>query len=832
VSAVVLTHACDVNVLTESWLDNDVISKNIHIDGYFPIRVDRSNRKGGGIIVYISSDYSIPEVLKYVIPHTESCILYFSSLKLLVISLYHPHWNKQSYHNEAVDSIIELVTTTLQKDHRISIVITGDFNGLRNNFQSVCYTFGLKNIVNFSTRGHNAVDLFYTNIQNFDATQHSPIGKSDHCVIKCTHVQRRLYDKVKTVKYPDFSPANRQLFENLVQHINFISFTDNINQDWSNTVQTIDFFYQLCFPVKAIKVYNNPKCPWINNNIRFLIHARDKAYRRKQLNLYKHYKQKIKLEMKSAKERYFLKLPKLQSKKEWNYLKNYIQPKPLEKNATVDANNLNIFFSSVYINDDNKILGQFHNLPSREIVVSVEEVASLLKSAKKKGGIPNINPVILQKYSQLFAPNFTHLINASLKEGIVPNIFKLNRITPIPKVKNPSLVSHFRPITSISPIMKVIERLVLRHWLEPLVLDNKQQFSDQFGFVPLFGRGCQSALTYLYTRIAQLVDQRYIVCTIMVDFVKAFDRVTSSKIVSALCNLRAPKELIRWVQSFLCERFNKVSYGGEESDFLLARSGTPQGSVISPILFSCILCSLKPFNNSSTFFIKYADDLTIVVYSKSINCLQEHCSLELKNLTSWCSRNQMEVNLQKTKCLFHCKDKFVTPPSININNQPIEFVTEAKLLGVYLSANLKWNFHVDNCITTASKRLYCLSLLRRAHCSPFIITKYYDTFVRSILLYGFPCMCNMPKYLFKKLVKFENRCAIIMNAKHPKSISEKSFSICKKLYHQIISNEEHPFHQIGLRHMDCYRLRHKKFIAPSGTTTLYMNSFIQFFFTS
>jgi hypothetical protein len=48
-----------------------------------------------------------------------------------------------------------------------------------------------------------------------------------------------------------------------------------------------------------------------------------------------------------------------------------------------------------------------------------------------------------------------------------------------------------------------------------------------------------------------------------------------------------------------------------------------------------------------------------------------------------------------------------------INNQTVNIVTHAKLLGVTISNDLKWNLHVNAVCKKASKRLYALQLLKR-----------------------------------------------------------------------------------------------------------------------
>jgi hypothetical protein len=49
----VTTNSIDIFIISETWLNSTV--KNVEIDGYKLIRLDRLHRKGGGVCVYIRS---------------------------------------------------------------------------------------------------------------------------------------------------------------------------------------------------------------------------------------------------------------------------------------------------------------------------------------------------------------------------------------------------------------------------------------------------------------------------------------------------------------------------------------------------------------------------------------------------------------------------------------------------------------------------------------------------------------------------------------------------------------------------------------------------------
>ena len=78
-------------------------------------------------------------------------------------------------------------------------------------------------------------------------------------------------------------------------------------------------------------------------------------------------------------------------------------------------------------------------------------------------------------------------------------------------------------------------------------------------------------------------------------------------------------------------------------------------------------------------------------------------------------------------------------------------MNSAKLLGVTISNNLRWNGHINEIIKKVSKRLYFLSQLKRARVAKQDLVLFYTSCIRSILTYASPvffyvwCICS-PAY--------------------------------------------------------------------------------------
>ena len=81
-----------------------------------------------------------------------------------------------------------------------------------------------------------------------------------------------------------------------------------------------------------------------------------------------------------------------------------------------------------------------------------------------------------------------------------------------------------------------------------------------------------------------------------------------------------------------------------------------------------------------------------------------------------------------------------------------------KLLGVYISNDLRWNYHIEFIFKKASKRLFSLRVLRKAGVpSKLIRLKHYLTTIRSILEYGAQVWKDIPAFLSDKLESVQRR---------------------------------------------------------------------------
>ena len=203
-----------------------------------------------------------------------------------------------------------------------------------------------------------------------------------------------------------------------------------------------------------------------------------------------------------------------------------------------------------------------------------------------------------------------------------------------------------------------------------------------------------------------------------------------------------------------------MKIGNVTSSFEAVNGGVPQGTVLDPILFLIMINDLLEEWEDRW---KYVDDSSL---SETVTRNHESfLQTTLNGIKHWCMCNNMSLNPRKCKdilvCFWKIKPNF---PPMTVDGQPTELVKSAKLLGVILSNDLKWNEHVTYIVKKSSKRLYMLRLLKRGRADSKTLLTVYVTCVRSTLEYCAQVWhYSIPEYLSKDIERIQSRALKIIN---------------------------------------------------------------------
>ena len=159
-----------------------------------------------------------------------------------------------------------------------------------------------------------------------------------------------------------------------------------------------------------------------------------------------------------------------------------------------------------------------------------------------------------------------------------PAEWKLYWITPIYKSGDLANVSNYRPISLLSSISKVLERLIFNHIL---VFISPQLSNLQNGFIP--GRSCLQQLLLTIFTIYNNYSNDIQTDIIFLDFKNAFNSISHSALFHKLHHMGICGNLLSWIQFCLTDRSQVVIADGSLSSILPVTCKVPQGSILGPL---------------------------------------------------------------------------------------------------------------------------------------------------------------------------------------------------------------------------------------------------------
>ncbi|KAI8496087.1 hypothetical protein Bbelb_259280 [Branchiostoma belcheri] len=107
---------------------------------------------------------------------------------------------------------------------------------------------------------------------------------------------------------------------------------------------------------------------------------------------------------------------------------------------------------------------------------------------------------------------------------------------------------------------------------------------------------------------------------------------------------------------------------------------------------------------------------------------------DLNELDKWTNESFMKLHPNKCKVVHFHFTKIPPPlPALQIDGHTLQSVNSAKLLGVWIQSDLKWNTHVTHMIKQGSKRLFLLRRLKQFSLPIDDMVVVYTTYIRPVL---------------------------------------------------------------------------------------------------
>ena len=314
-----------------------------------------------------------------------------------------------------------------------------------------------------------------------------------------------------------------------------------------------------------------------------------------------------------------------------------------------------------YLNNHN---GRFRITPTNP--TEIQKIIEQLNPWKGTG--PNSIPsFILRKLASIISDPISNLCNRSLETGIYPDILKLARLVPVHKKESKLDVSNYRPISLLSNINKIFEKVMslrVRNYLERSNL----LYNLQFGFRKK--HSTSHAIVNMVQSIQEVIKYNKVAIGIFIDLQKAFDTVNHSILLSKLDSYGICGIAKNWIKSYLFNRKQYVSIDGIESDQEFVYHGVPQGSVLGPLLFTLYINDMhKCIKNSTSFH--FADDTNLLYIpgkkQRNRNIVRK-LNTDLKAIDNWLRANKISLNSTKTELVvFRKKGVQILEMKIRLN---------------------------------------------------------------------------------------------------------------------------------------------------------------------
>ncbi|KAJ0175142.1 hypothetical protein K1T71_009283 [Dendrolimus kikuchii] len=509
---------------------------------------------------------------------------------------------------------------------------------------------------------------------------------------------------------------------------NAVSIDDKVNA--FNT--TLLGLYDLHAPLRQIKLKHHP-APWLTDEIKCLINQKSKAKTRFKCRptdvnrqAFINARNRCNRACRNAQRRYIhSSVENDNPAKVWKFLKSL----GVGKSSHVsNSNNLNINLLNQHFATSSdfsptiksKTLKVICSLPTPQhspFVLSqftdcdvVRAVKSITSNAV---GSDIISRNMILPILDVISPIISHILNYSIATTTFPLAWREAEIIPLPKKRNPLSFSDFRPISILSFMSKVLERLVHQQ-LSAFLNKNCLMNPYQSGFRP--GHSTTTALIKITDDIRQGMDNGLLTVLSLLDFSSAFNNVDFEILLAILRSLNISPTVIDWFRSYLYGRQQRIRIDESYSSWQSLTAGVPQGGVLSPLLFAIFINTIS-YNLSSSYHL-YADDLQIYAQARvenikdAINTIND----DLGRILAWSRAHGLKVNPSKTQAIIIGSSRMISKinwsllPDLLFDGTCLHISDKVKNLGVIIDRELSWWPH----ITELSRRVFASSAsLRR-----------------------------------------------------------------------------------------------------------------------
>ena len=401
---------------------------------------------------------------------------------------------------------------------------------------------------------------------------------------------------------------------------------------------------------------------------------------------------------------------------------------------------------------------------------------------------------LIKKIINNIAEPLCHIFNRSLTTGYIPVQLKDAKVVPIYKLNKKSgihkkLPSNYRPISLLPIISKLLEKVVGKQLLEFLE-ENKIIHKHQYGFQP--NKSTIHPMVHLLNEIGSAKKDNKVSIGIFMDISRAFDCISTPIMLKKLEKIGVKNNTLEWFKNYLTGRRQCTIINDIKSGFLETKRGTPQGGVISPILFLIYINDLPLVTEMLTLL--FADDSNFIIHGKSLDEIIPKVNLEMKKICDWFRQNELSIHPEKTKfMIFNKKESTINWEDITINldfnnegNNDVNLIKKVgyinsesdvpavKFLGIYLDTKLNFDYHIKYIQKKISTSLFVINRVKKLLNEKSLKTLY-TSLIHSHLEYGIIIWTSCNSTSLLPLIKIQKKAMRIISNSPFNAHTEKLF---------------------------------------------------------
>ena len=390
---------------------------------------------------------------------------------------------------------------------------------------------------------------------------------------------------------------------------------------------------------------------------------------------------------------------------------------------------------AITLNDDEPDDSPITYITEDKVIKAIESFGPY-----KAAGPDGIQPCVLQNLGPKMIQRLTRLYKISLKMNCTPNTWGQTKVIFLakPGKADYSQPRAYRPISLMPFPMKGMERILL-WYIQDTALTKSPLNMNQHAFRK--GRSTDSALSSHVEYIEQTFIKRQFGLGIYLDVKGAYDALNTESIIKAMRKKQIHNHIIRWYAHYLNNRYITATHNGV-TVMKKATRGTPQGGVLSPIIFDITFDGgLDLFNEKGRIKLTgFADDISLFIRGPNLRVLQEQMQKAITKLVVWCGKNGLQFSPEKSCAIVFTRKRYERAQLVplTIEGAPIEYKNEVKYLGITLDHKLTWKAHIAKTIIKAKRTLMRVRNVTGMYWGlrPSMASWLYRGMIRPVITYG------------------------------------------------------------------------------------------------